>query len=142
MTELNNKYYNVHQWLAKNYGKASYCSNDLSHTKCVFQWANITGEYEKDVKNFKQLCRSCHAKLDWSPRQREFHRKRMTGNTNTRKDVVQPGLDGKYIARYPAITLAAMKLGISRTSIANCLTKRSHSAGGYRWRYGKQEITS
>ena len=38
---------------------------------------------------------------------------------------------------YESIIVAASSLGISRTSISNCLTGRSKTAGGYHWKHSK-----
>ena len=127
-------YMAVHQWLIRNYGSADHCSNDVNHTEYIFQWANVTGVYERDVKNFRQLCRSCHCKLDYSEYQREFHRKRMTGNTHNRVGIEQYTKDGKLLKTYPSFGIAAKRLGISRSAISNAVTGRSKIAGGYKWR--------
>jgi len=72
----NPSYRAVHQWLYQNYGNACKCENP----KCIYprkdkrgnlmskpkqyQWANINGIYKRDIKNFKQLCASCHKLYD------------------------------------------------------------------------------
>ena len=127
-------YNSAHLWLYRTHGKASYCSNDVSHTG-TFQWANITGVYEKDLSNFTQLCRSCHAKLDTSDYQRELSAERLKGNTYRRKTIHQYTLDGQLVDKYPSLTHAAHKVGIVRTAISNCLTGRSKKAAGYKWQY-------
>jgi len=56
----------IHDWVRRNYGKASKCENK----KCGhpnpkrFEWANISGKYKKDISDFKQLCVSCHRRMD------------------------------------------------------------------------------
>lgn len=58
-------YSSVHKWIVRWYGKATKCENpDCPKKSKVFDWANLTGIYEKNIKHFKQLCRACHAKLD------------------------------------------------------------------------------
>lgn len=53
-----------HMWLYRHYGKASYCENDPSHKSKRFQWANLSGKYLRDRKDYKSLCCSCHKKMD------------------------------------------------------------------------------
>lgn len=59
-------YQALHTWIRKYWGKARFCGNDkcLSKNPKVFDWANVTGIYTRDKKNWIQLCRGCHIKLD------------------------------------------------------------------------------
>lgn len=125
------EYMNIHRWLARHYGPAKKCVN--GHDAKTYQWANITGIYERDIKNFQQLCRSCHCKIDYSEYQRQFHSKRMTGNTYRRKAVAQYK-NGKKLRTYPTVTDAAKHVGVVRTAITNVITGRAKKAGGYEWR--------
>lgn len=129
------KYMNVHQWLIRKYGRAQRCENESQHIGRNYQWANVTGEYEKEVKNFKQLCRSCHAKLDMTEYCREQTRKRMIGNTNCRKPVSQQTKEGRELRRFVSLEEASKEVGVVRTAISNCLTGRSNSAAGSKWVY-------
>jgi hypothetical protein len=58
-------YAGLHSWIKKQKGKANKCENPncLGKSK-IFQWANISGEYKRDVNDFKMLCVSCHRKMD------------------------------------------------------------------------------
>lgn len=60
------EYGNIHQWLRYNYGSATFCENTKCNKKSkIFTWAKkIDCKYERKRKNFIQLCRSCHAKMD------------------------------------------------------------------------------
>ena len=63
----NNKYYNIHQWLTRNFDKANKCDNP--NCKQVnpkrFEWALAwSKEHEKNRANYIQLCVSCHRKYD------------------------------------------------------------------------------
>ena len=70
MTEfkkIDKKLYNhIHHWLNKKFGKADKCENKKCNKKSkVYQWAlKKKCKYKKKRGNFKQLCRSCHAKYD------------------------------------------------------------------------------
>lgn len=52
-----------HMWILNRYGKADHCDNDLSHPG-RFEWANISGKYKREVSDYRQLCSSCHRKMD------------------------------------------------------------------------------
>ena len=72
----NPSYRAVHGWIRSRHGKANKCENE----NCIyprksargellvkpksFQWANISGEYKRDIADFIQLCASCHKKFD------------------------------------------------------------------------------
>lgn len=50
-----------HQWIARNYGKASKCENKKCKNKSnIFEWANISKKYMRDRKDYRMLCKSCH----------------------------------------------------------------------------------
>jgi hypothetical protein len=52
----------LHAWLRRKVGKATKCK-DCGSSKQV-DWANISGEYKRDIKDYKQQCRKCHMKED------------------------------------------------------------------------------
>jgi len=54
----------LHQWLNRNYGKESICEYCGTKKSKRYEWANITGKYLRDRKNWKRLCSKCHHKLD------------------------------------------------------------------------------
>lgn len=58
----NVSYRNLHRWVERWKGKASECSNDNSHFSTRYHWANISGEYKRDLDDFRQLCPSCNCK--------------------------------------------------------------------------------
>ena len=53
-----------HMWITKHYGRASKCSLDSSHKAKRYEWANISGEYKRDMSDYIELCPSCHRKMD------------------------------------------------------------------------------
>lgn len=134
---MDRNYYHVHGWLNWWHGKADHCSADPEHTGRKYQWANIDGIYEKDVKHFTQLCVPCHRKKDIRPSTRlkisRYHKGRP--KYFNRSPVSQYLLDGTLVSRYEALRFASEESGVSRTAICNNLSGRSKSAGGYRWRY-------
>lgn len=52
----------IHYWIYRQLGKAKKCSNCGSIKKCG--WANISGKYLRDIKDYKPLCYSCHSYFD------------------------------------------------------------------------------
>lgn len=58
-------YQKVHRWIRNNFGKANKCENDARHTdSSVYEWANISGDYLYDIRDWVQLCRRCHSLID------------------------------------------------------------------------------
>lgn len=53
-----------HMWIKKYHGKALKCSNDNNHKALRYEWANISGEYKRDITDYIELCPSCHRKMD------------------------------------------------------------------------------
>lgn len=58
-------YRGLHIWVQMMLGKPEYC------TKCGIQgnghnmhWANISGEYRRDITDWIRLCAKCHGKFD------------------------------------------------------------------------------
>lgn len=67
----------IHTWLIKNYGNAKKCQNPncvypkMNRRNCLmekpsrYEWANIRNhQYRKNIKDYVQLCPSCHRKYD------------------------------------------------------------------------------
>ncbi len=62
----NASYRAKHIWVEKRLGKPHYCEHckrsDLKHRS--YHWANISGEYKRDVKDWLRLCVTCHKHYD------------------------------------------------------------------------------
>lgn len=59
-------YSGVHTWVKKEYGQPDKCeqcgkSGLKGHQ---INWANKSGEYKRDIKDWLRLCRKCHHKYD------------------------------------------------------------------------------
>jgi hypothetical protein len=67
-------YRTKHLWIIRHYGKADHCENpDCKHKSNNFDWANISGKYLRERSDYKQMCRSCHIKMDYSKKpKKEF----------------------------------------------------------------------
>lgn len=53
----------VHKWMTKQYGKPEICFS-CSGTSPRVEWANISGKYMRDIKDWIKLCSSCHRYFD------------------------------------------------------------------------------
>lgn len=66
MNAKSQEYNTVHKWINYNYektGKCTHCrANGLIGNK--IHWANISGEYLRDRKDWVELCAKCHQKFD------------------------------------------------------------------------------
>jgi len=60
-------YRTLHNWIVKHYGKANHCEHCGKLDAKVYDWANISGEYKRDISDYIQLCRKCHCKFDETP---------------------------------------------------------------------------
>lgn len=70
-------YVSLHTWVYSNFGKATKCEMPgCKYPKVIdkgkildkpsrFEWSNKTGKYDRDRKNWWQLCPSCHRKYDY-----------------------------------------------------------------------------
>lgn len=55
-------YIALHEWISNYKPKPKLCENCIKNKP--YDLANISGEYKRDIKDFKWLCRSCHMKED------------------------------------------------------------------------------
>lgn len=65
------KYGTKHQWIRRLLGSANKCIRCGLNTlpegkKRYFDWANISGEYKREVSDWMQLCKKCHKAFDKS----------------------------------------------------------------------------
>ncbi len=135
------EYFQIHNWIYKNYGKAKFCTFCDGLKAKRFEWALKKGrKYEKNIYNFFQLCPSCHRKYDMT---KETRMKMSLGRRNipawNRVSVVQYDLNNKAIKTYKSLAEAGKEIGILRTSISNNLQNRSKTAGGFIWRYQQKK---
>lgn len=57
----------LHQWVVRQLGKpgrCSKCGDTEWKDKRYYHWANISGEYKRDVTDWVRLCRPCHHSVD------------------------------------------------------------------------------
>lgn len=53
-----------HIWIKKLKGKPSYCEVDKRHFGKRYEWASISRANKRDVKDWIQMCPSCHRVYD------------------------------------------------------------------------------
>jgi hypothetical protein len=53
-------YTNAHKFIYQKRGKATICEICGVKDRPVYHWANISGFYLHDIKDWKQMCPSCH----------------------------------------------------------------------------------
>lgn len=56
----------IHQWIVRWYGKPMQCEHCgiVEQKTRRMHWANVSGEYKRDISDWKRLCVVCHARLD------------------------------------------------------------------------------
>lgn len=57
-------YSGLHYWIGRKLGKPRECTNCGTLTAKKYEWANISGEYKRDLKDWVRLCVSCHRRMD------------------------------------------------------------------------------
>jgi hypothetical protein len=133
-SKKSNEYFYLHKWLRQTYGRASYCSNNESHIRNRYHWANISGAYRWDIRDFKQLCTSCHKRMDMTDEIRKKAALNAQNNRNRSVPTNQYTKDGVFIKRWPSGRVAALTLGIDYSTLNNNVVGRYKSAGGYIWK--------
>lgn len=64
MTE--SEYRAIHMWIGRKLGKPSKCESCGETSDSIrYDWANTSGEYKKDVSDWKRLCHKCHIRTDF-----------------------------------------------------------------------------
>lgn len=61
----------LHRWIRINKPLPNCCETCKRDKK--LEAANLSGEYKRDINDFKWLCRSCHKKFDWKEMKRNKH---------------------------------------------------------------------
>jgi hypothetical protein len=51
-------YQGLHKWIRTILGNATHCAN--GHEAKRYVWANVSGEYKRDLEDWQQLCDSCN----------------------------------------------------------------------------------
>ncbi len=57
-------YMALHRWINSRLGHPSQCENCGTGDAPRFEWANISGEYKRDLSDWARLCKRCHCWID------------------------------------------------------------------------------
>lgn len=80
----NASYFTIHSWLRRKYGSAYKCEKCGTKNSPKYEWANISKEYKRDVKDYIQLCNSCHSLYDNKSKKRLETMRRASGKLQER----------------------------------------------------------
>ena len=61
---VKDNYHTIHKWIQKVGGKPSECEDCGTKEAKRYEWANVSGNYQQDIADWKRLCKSCHHKRD------------------------------------------------------------------------------
>ena len=68
-----------HHWVKRKLGKPNHCEH-CHKTEGRFEWANISKEYKRDLKDYISLCYSCHDKYE-EARKKMWETRRVKNNS-------------------------------------------------------------
>lgn len=54
----------LHDWVNRCLGKAQSCSFNKTHKATRYHWANVSGDYLRDLGDWISLCPICHKQYD------------------------------------------------------------------------------
>lgn len=55
----------LHRWVESHLGKPQFCEGcGTEEANRYYEWANISGEYKRDLKDWLRLCKICHNRFD------------------------------------------------------------------------------
>lgn len=57
-------YFGIHTWMQKTYGKPQFCEYCKRSDDRMYHWANLSGKYLRDRKDWARLCVPHHSALD------------------------------------------------------------------------------
>lgn len=77
----------LHDWVRIRLGSANHCEKDPSHIGRIYNWANISREYKRDLSDWKQLCQHCHKQYDMTEVERDRLRKLNIGRPPPNKGI-------------------------------------------------------
>lgn len=70
----------LHQWLVKHHPKAGHCEECGREGKTDYAFKHHPAPHTRDIADYRELCRSCHFKLDepWKQRGPELQKHQTT----------------------------------------------------------------
>lgn len=57
-------YHAIHAWVRTRLGRPMHCEKCGTTEKRRYEWANISGQYKREVSDWMRLCKPCHYKFD------------------------------------------------------------------------------
>lgn len=57
-------YGGLHDWVSVRLGQPRECENCGTLEAKKYEWANLSGEYKRDLTDWARLCTSCHRMID------------------------------------------------------------------------------
>ena len=57
-------YPGIHAWVRKILGQPHVCAHCKTNKKRMYHWANVSGSYKRDIKDWVRLCVPCHRQFD------------------------------------------------------------------------------
>jgi hypothetical protein len=64
----------LHNWVERQLGKPSKCKHCGTEEARVYDWANLSGKYKRQISDWVRLCRMCHTKMDYPTRSKRWAR--------------------------------------------------------------------
>jgi protein-arginine kinase activator protein McsA len=122
------KYMAVHSWLNRNFPITGLC--ETCHERPAIQRANISGEYKRDPKDYKCLCRQCHMDYDNMIRRGEEN---PASKLNERQvlEIKRRAMEAKITHKETLVDIAK-EFGVSTGTVFNI----KH---GVNWKYLKDD---
>ena len=56
----------MHDWIIRQKGRPKICEHCGTTTAKKFEWANVSGEYKREISDWIRLCTKCHIAFDGS----------------------------------------------------------------------------
>lgn len=81
----------LHEWVRRHKERPAHCERCGTTTASKYEWANISGEYKRDLADWQNLCVSCHRKLDNERNGYVPWNKGVSVQTNTGRTHIRPG---------------------------------------------------
>lgn len=127
-----NKYFNIHQWIVRHYGKAAKCENDdCKSSSKKYEWALLKGKnHERNVSNYIQLCVSCHRNYDFTETKRKNMSLAKLRGTKNDKSIIRIDANGNKTT-YRSVSEASRLSGTSVGMIYHLLRNKQPK---YQWK--------
>lgn len=75
------EYWAIHAWVRRNKIKPTSCLECKQESKNIW-WANISGQYKRDLDDYIALCCKCHRKMDYTDEWKKKISLAMQGSKN------------------------------------------------------------